>query len=133
MHRLPDVLRRRDFRLFFLGQSASLLGDGMVNVALAFAVLELGGSASEIGLVFASETLALVACLLVGGVVADRTSRRAALVGADLARVASQGVLAALLIAGTAEIWTVALLAGVTGAATGFFQPASTGLVATIV
>jgi predicted MFS family arabinose efflux permease len=133
MARLPDVLQQRDFRLFFFGQSASLLGDGMVNVALAFAVLELGGSASQIGLVFASETLALVACLLVGGVVADRTSRRAVMVGADLARLASQGALAALLIAGTAEIWTIALLAGVTGAATGFFQPASTGLVPTIV
>ena len=106
MPRLPQglaVLHQRDYRLFFIGQSASLLGDGMVNVALAFAVLELGGSASQIGLVLACETLALVACLLVGGVVADRTSRRAVMVGADLARVASQGALAALLIAGTAE------------------------------
>jgi predicted MFS family arabinose efflux permease len=136
MPRLPDsldVLRQRDFRLFFLGQSASLLGDGMVNVALAFAVIELGGSASDIGLVFACRTLPLVACLLVGGVVADRTSRRAVMVAADLTCVASQGVLAALLIAGAADIWTVALLAGITGGATGFFNPASVGLVPTIV
>jgi hypothetical protein len=44
---LPDnlrVLRRRDFRLLFLGQGVSVLGDRMVAVALAFAVLEVGGS-----------------------------------------------------------------------------------------
>jgi MFS family permease len=127
------ALRQRDFRLLFCGQAASLFGDGMVNVALAFAVLELGGGASEVGLVFASRSLPLVACLLVGGVVADRTSRRAVMVGADLVRLASQGTLAILLIAGGADVWAVALLAGVEGAATGFFNPASTGLLPAIV
>jgi predicted MFS family arabinose efflux permease len=42
-----DALRERPFRLLFLGQAVSLLGDGMVGVALAFAVLEETGSASE--------------------------------------------------------------------------------------
>jgi MFS family permease len=105
----------------------------MVVVALAFAVLEIGGSASEVGLVLASATLALLASLLVGGVVADRVSRRAVMVTADLTRVVSQGAMAALLIAGTAEVWTLAALAAVTGAATGFFQPASTALVPELV
>lgn len=133
---LPEslgVLRDRDYRRLFGGYAASLLGDGMVAVALAFAVLGLGGSASELGLVLACRTLPLVACLLAGGVVADRASRRAVMVAADLARLASQGLLAALLIAGVAHIWTLALLSGVTGAATGFFNPASTGLLPLIV
>jgi hypothetical protein len=43
------VLCRRDFRLLFLGQAVSMLGDRMVVVALAFAVIHLGGSASEVG------------------------------------------------------------------------------------
>jgi hypothetical protein len=38
------VLRRRDFRLLFGAQAVSVLGDRMVAVALAFAVLELGGT-----------------------------------------------------------------------------------------
>jgi MFS family permease len=130
---IAEVLRRRDFRLLFSGQAVSLLGDGMVNVALAFAVLSVGGSPSAVGLVFAARTLPLVACLLVGGVVADRTSRRAVMLGADLARVASQGTMAALLIAGEAEVWSLALLAGVGGGATGFFNPASTGLLPALV
>src|ERR671916_80861 len=77
--RLPDslaVLRQRDFRLLFAAQGVSVLGDRMVAVALAFAVLELGGSPSDVGLVLACRTLPLVGCLLLGGVVADRVSRR---------------------------------------------------------
>jgi MFS family permease len=123
-----SLLREREYRLLFCGQVVSLLGDGMVSVALAFAVIGLGGSASDIGVVFTARSLPLVACLLAGGVVADRISRRNVMVCADLVRLGSQGVLAALLIAGTPDIWTIAALAGVGGAATGFFNPASTGL-----
>jgi MFS family permease len=133
---LPEsfaILRQREFRLLFLGQAVSVFGDRMVAVALAFAVLEVGGSASDVGLVLASSTLSLAACVLIGGVIADRISRRAVMVGADLVRVASQAAIAALLIADAAEVWSIALLAAVTGAATGFFSPASTGLLPAIV
>src|SRR3954453_1830073 len=78
------VLRLREFRLLFGAQTVSLLGDRMVAIALAFAVLELGGSASEVGLVLAVRMLPLVGTLLIGGVVADRISRRAVMVAADL-------------------------------------------------
>lgn len=134
--RLPeslDVLRTREFRLLFSGQAVSVLGDRMAIVALAFAVLEIGGSTSDVGLVLAAGAFPLVATVLAGGVVADRASRRAVMVAADLARVASQGAMAALLIAGVAEVWMLALVAGVTGAATGFFSPASTGLLPEVV
>jgi MFS family permease len=134
--RLPeslDVLRGREFRLLFGGQAVSVLGDRMVAVALAFAVLEIGGSVADVGLVLAAGTFPLVATVLVGGVVADRASRRAVMVAADLVRVASQGAMAVLLITGAAEVWMLALLAGVAGAATGFFGPASTGLLPEIV
>ena len=136
MARLPeslDVLRTREFRLLFSGQAVSVLGDRMALVALAFAVLEIGGSASDVGLVLAAGAFPLVATVLAGGVVADRASRRAVMVVADLARVASQGTMAALLIAGVADVWMLALVAGVTGAATGFFSPASTGLLPEVV
>src|SRR5262245_49539654 len=101
---LPDsleVLRGREFRLLFAGQAVSGLGNQMAGLALAFAVLEVGGSASAVGLVLGAGTLALVASLLLGGVVADRASRRAVMLGADFVRVASQGATAALLILGS--------------------------------
>lgn len=127
------VLRLREFRLLFGAQAVSVFGDRMVAIALAFAVIELGGSPSDIGIVLAVRMLPMVATLLIGGVVADRVSRRAVMVVADLARLVTQGVIAVLLLTGTAEIWMLAVLSGLTGAATGFFSPASTGLLPVIV
>jgi MFS family permease len=134
--RLPEslaVLRVRDFRLLFGAFAVSMVGDRMVSIALAFAVLELGGSASDIGIVLGARVLPLVATLLVGGVVADRVSRQRVMVASDLARLVTQATLAALLIASEPAIWVVAVLAGLTGAATGFFNPASTGLMPIVV
>jgi len=134
--RLPhnlDVLRVVAFRRLLGAAAVSWFGDRMVTVALAFAVLAIGGSASSIGLVLAARTGTQLVCLLIGGVVADRVSRRALMVSADLSRLVTQGLLAGLVIAGTAEVWTVALLAGLGGAASGFFSPASVGLLPAIV
>ena len=128
-----DVLALREFRLLFAGHGVSVFGDRMVAVALAFAVLELGGSASEVGLVLAASWVPAVASVLVGGVISDRVSRRTVMVAADVLRVASQGSMAALLISGSAEIWMLAALAGVTGAGMGLFSPAATGLLPEVV
>jgi Major Facilitator Superfamily len=127
----PDlgVLRLREFRLVFGGALVSLLGDGMVPVALTFAVLDLTGSATDLGIVLASRMVALVGSLLVGGVVADRLSRRTVMVGADLVRLVAQGAIATLLISGEATVAELAVSQALLGAATGFFNPASTGLI----
>ncbi|MCO6004745.1 MFS transporter [Actinoallomurus purpureus] len=127
------VLRERDFRRFFIGQSASLLGDGMVGVALAFAVLDLTGSPADLGYVLAARSIPMVAGLLIGGVVADRLPRRRIMVTADLARFLGQGTMAALLIGGHATIWELVVLQAVHGTASALFIPASTGLVPAIV
>src|SRR3954452_6767872 len=127
------VLALREFRLLFFAQTISVLGDRMVGIALAFAVLDLGGVATEVGIVLACRTLPLVATLLIGGVVADRVSRRTVMVASDLARVVTQGLIAVLLITGQARVWELAVLAGLTGAAGGVFKPAVSGGVAVIV
>jgi MFS family permease len=126
--RLPAALREREFRLLFAGQSLSLVGDGMVNVALPFAVLDLTGSVTDVGFVFAAFTLPLVAFLLVGGVFADRFQQRGVMVASDLTRFASQGVVAVLLVSGQARIWELVVLQAARGLALAFFQPASTAL-----
>ncbi len=136
MPRLPenfDVLRDGAFRRLLSAAAISWFGDRMVTVALAFAVLAIGGSASSIGIVLAVRSGSLLVSLLLGGVVADRVSRRAVMVWADAARLVTQGILAALVIAGTAEVWSIALLSGLAGIASGFFNPASVGLLPAIV
>jgi MFS family permease len=127
------ALEERPFRLLFLGQAVSLLGDGMVGVALAFAVLELTGSATDLGIVLAARTVPLVAFLLAGGVWADRLPRRALMVTTDLIRLAAHGAMAALLIAGEPGIWLIAALAAIAGAASAFFNPAISGIMPSVV
>lgn len=127
------VLGERNFRLFFSGYAVSLFGSAMVPVALTFAVLNEGYGAPDVGFVLAAQVVPLVALLLIGGAVADHLSRRVAMLGADLLRFVSEGVLAALLIAGHPPLWLFMVLAGALGAGQAFFNPAMTGLLPELV
>jgi predicted MFS family arabinose efflux permease len=126
-------LRSRNYRAVLIGQATSSLGNGLVAVALAFAVLELTGSATDLGIVLTAQFLSQLALFLAGGVVADRISRRTVMIGADLARCASQGLLGALLIAGHPSISVIVLLVVVAGLAGGIFTPAAQGLTPALV
>ncbi|MEV5709337.1 MFS transporter [Actinoallomurus sp. NPDC052274] len=128
MHGL-SVLRERNFRWFFLGQCTSMLGDGMVAPALAFAVLGLTGRAVDLGAVLATGSAAQVMFTLVGGVIADRLPRHSLMLGTDLVRAVSQGVAAALLISGAARIWHLLVLQAVHGIAAALSGPAVAGVV----
>ena len=80
------VLRHRDFRYLFLSQSASVLGDAVVIVAIALYVTQTTGSPTDLGLVLGAQALSLVALLLFGGVWADRLPRHRIMIGADAIR-----------------------------------------------
>jgi len=121
-------LREREFRLLFAAQAVSLLGSWMAPVAIAFAVLELTDSPSALGIVLAAELVPLALLLLVGGVWADRLPRARVMIAADLIAAAGQGAMAVLLISGRAEVWQLAVLAAVGGAADAFHQPALSAL-----
>jgi MFS family permease len=126
--RVPDVLREREFALLWGGQTVSVFGDAMLLLALSFAVLDLTGSVTDIGLVLAASRAPLLLVVLAGGVVADRVSRRWLMVVADVVRAAALALTAGLLLAGSAQIWQLLVLQAVTGTAAGFFYPAATGL-----
>lgn len=127
------VLGEPAYRRLWIGRTASLVGDGIAPIALAFAILDLTGSVTDLGIVLAAHSLVLIALVLVGGVVADRISPRLAMLGADLTRTVSTGLIAALLLTGAAEIWELALLYAIDGAATAFFNPASDAITPQIV
>lgn len=127
-----EVLRVRDFRLVFLAAAVSWLGDGMAPLGLTFAVLDLTGSATDLGIVLGAFTLGLLGSLLVGGVVADRLSRRTVMVNADLTRFVVRGAIGILLVTGQANVAVLAISQLLVGAATGFFNPASTGLLPSV-
>jgi MFS family permease len=124
-----SVLREPEFRKLFLGQAASVVGTMLTIVALPFAVLEIGGTATDIGLVEAAYILPMVLMLAVGGVWADRLDRRKVMLTVDLARTVLQLVTAGLLLADLATVGTLVLLHGAAGVGDAFFRPAYTGLV----
>jgi hypothetical protein len=122
------ALRERQFRLLFTGQLISLLGDSFTSIALAFAVLDLTGSATDLGYVFAARVIPLVTFLLVGGVFADRLPRRLVMLTADVTRMGAQGAVAVLVLTHNAHVWELVVLQAIAGTASAFFNPASTGL-----
>ncbi|MEO6867958.1 MAG: MFS transporter [Gaiellales bacterium] len=123
-----EPLRQRRFRLLFLAQCASFLGDSIFIIALAFAVLQVTGSARDLSLVLGIGTGLLVLSFLVSGVWADRLPRLPLMIASDVVRLASQGTLAVLLITDTATLGWLIMLNGVYSMATAFFQPARTGI-----
>ena len=123
------VLRGREFSLFFWGQAVSVLGDGIFPIALAFAVLDLGGSPTALGIVLMAGILPQTLFVLIGGVWADRLPRRTIMLSADAARAVIQAVTAALLLSGRAEIWQLVVLYALSATASAFFMPASTAIV----
>ena len=122
-------LTEPQFRLLWIGQSASAIGDGLTFLAIAFAVLHIGGKPTDLGLVFASFFAAYVSFVLIGGVWADRLPRQLVMVVADLVRGVEQVILGVLLLTGSAHVWQIAIGVAFYGAASAFFGPASTGLV----
>jgi MFS family permease len=127
-HRV-GLLAEREFRLLFLGRAVSFLGNAMAPIALAFAVIDLTGSPTDLGLVLAARTVPQVVFLLIGGVWADRLPRHKVMVVSSLASGMTQGLVAVLLLSGHAQIWHLAALGALNGASTAFFFPASAGIV----
>lgn len=130
--RAPDALRDANVARYVVAAAVSSLGSGMAQVALAFAVLDLGGP-TDLGLVLVAREIPLVVLVLLGGVWADRVSRRAIMVGADAVRSSAQAVTALLLFTGTADVWSLALLQMAFGGVEAFSRPAYTGLVQQLV
>jgi predicted MFS family arabinose efflux permease len=122
------LLLHRNFRLLFLGQGLSTIGDRIVFVALALYVTDIG-TPSDVGVVLACHAVPLVGFLLIGGVWADRLPRHLVVVTTDLIRFALHALLAALIFTGAVEIWHIAVIEAAFGTAEAFYRPAYTGLV----
>jgi MFS family permease len=129
----PGPLRNTGFRWFFLGRVVSLAGSSMAPVALAFAVLDATHSAGALGLILAARSVPMLLFLLVGGVVADRFSRRTVLLVSNSGAALSQGLAATLFISGNFHLAAIVALEFVNGTLTAFTSPALRGIVPQLV
>jgi predicted MFS family arabinose efflux permease len=129
MNLRSGALAERNFRLLVSARAISFFGTNLAPIAVAFAVLDLTGSATDVGIAFACWTLSQIATLLIGGVVADRLPRRLVMLSSDSANFAIRLAMGILLATGKAHVWELFVLQALGGAATAFYSPASTGLV----
>lgn len=123
------LLREPNFRLLLTGRTISRLGDGAAPIAMAFAVLHLTGSATDLGLVLGARAVPTAVLLVVGGVWADRLPRQLVMFVADVTRLLVQVGVAVLLATGRASTLDLAAMSFVYGCASAFFMPATTGLI----
>ncbi|MGW7193622.1 MFS transporter [Streptomyces sp. NPDC054838] len=118
----------RNYTLLTGAAVVTNLGSHGALIAAAFAVLDSGGTAGDVGLVAAARTLPLVLFLLIGGAVADRLPRHRVMVAANALNCLSQAAFAALVLAGDPRLWQMMLLTALCGTGTAFFNPAAEGM-----
>ena len=111
----------------------SQIGDAAFIVALGWRAFTLTGKASSLGIVLMVEALGLVTTLLIGGVLADRYSRRLLLIGSDLARALLIAGLAVVDAAGHLRFGFLIAFVLLHGLGSGLFQPAFGGILPLLV
>ncbi len=131
--RAPAVAALPAFRSYFAARTVSDFGSAMSSLAVTFAILRIGGSATELGVVLAAGMVPTLLLTLVGGVAGDRWERRRILFTTDLVMALVMAALAALLLTGRAQIWHFLVGELVAGAAGAFAWPAGVGIFPTLV
>src|SRR5437660_475820 len=107
-NRLPAALSplaERNFRPLSTGQAVSAIRDSLTPVALAYAALMVGHSATALGVVFAVAILGRVIALPMGGVWADRLPRQLVMLTSDWVRAAVPAPIGLLLFCANAPLW----------------------------
>ena len=126
LRRIPALrpMRHRNFRWFWLSSLGQAAGMGMMQLTLAWLVLDLTGSVTQFGVAIFVQGLPMLAFTLFGGVLADRVDRRKMLLGAQFVMTLNISALATLVLIGWVEVWHVYLTSFVAGTVAGLTQPA---------
>jgi MFS family permease len=124
-----EVFRNRNFRLLWVGEGISLLGDQFYLIALPWLVLKLSGSALAIGTVLALVAIPRAAFMLIGGALTDRLSPRTIMLCSNIIRMILVAALALLTVTGLIELWMLYTFALLFGLADAFFFPAQSAMI----
>ena len=116
------VLRQRHLAILWSSQVLSAIGDYFFSIVVIWIAVQVAGSAA--GIVAAAQTGAALVFGLLGGVYADRWNRRTTMIAVDLLRAAAVGVLSALALSGTLQLWHLVIVAVIVGSLSALFNPA---------
>ena len=132
MRALSTLIREnRNFRLLWFGQIVSQLGDWFNVVALYALLFELTGSATAVAGMMVMQLLPVAIVGPISGVIVDRFDRRRIMIAADIVRGAA--VLGLILVRSADTVWLAYVVTGVMVACSGFFEPARSATVPSIV
>jgi len=126
-------LRHRDFRLLWIGASASLAGDGVFLIALAWQAYTMSRTPAALAMLGVCATVPQLFALLGSGILSDRIERRRILLGADLIRFVAVLIVALLVMSGQPQMWQLAALSVVYGLGAGFAAPAFDAIIPDLV
>ena len=126
---IGTLLGERNFRLLWIGETISILGDQFSMIALPWLVLQLTGSALAMGTVFALSGIPRAILMLFGGALSDRFSARNVMLISNLMRLALVMILAVLVLSGMVKAWMIYVMALTFGIADAFFFPAQMAIV----
>ena len=126
---LGAVLHVRNFRLLWIGQGISVLGDQFYMIALPWLVLQLTDDALAVGTVLALVAFPRALFMLVGGALIDRFSPRNMMLASDALRLMLVTLLTLLILTGSIQMWMLYGFALLFGLAAAFFYPAQPALI----
>jgi predicted MFS family arabinose efflux permease len=128
-----EVLRIRNYRLFWLGQWISLIGTWMQSVTQAWLLTRLSASPLALGVLGAASSAPMLVLVLIGGLVSDRANRRRVIMVTQTLSLLQALVLATLTLSGAVQPWHIIALAAVLGAINAFDIPARQAFVVELV
>jgi MFS family permease len=126
-------LRHRDFRLLWIGACASLAGDGVYLIALAWQAYTLSHTPTALAVLGVCATVPQLLALLGSGILSDRVQRRLILLGADVIRFVAVLIVAVLVMSGQTRMWQLAVLSVVYGLGAGVAAPAFDAIIPDLV
>ncbi|MEU7908326.1 MFS transporter [Actinoplanes sp. NPDC049118] len=131
--RLWAPARQSSFRMLWLAQAFSLLGDGVSYIAFAWVTLNLTGSSVSLAYVLALQAIPRALLTLVGGSLSDRWSTRRMMTLSSWARSAVMIAVGSAALTGSLTLPLLCVAAAVFGAVDAFFQPARASILPTVV
>lgn len=126
-HPLKAAIANQNFRLLWIGGSISVLGSQFSLIALPWLVLQLSDP-QTLGLALALAGLSRAVFMLIGGAITDRISPRKILLACDWLNFALAGLIAALVVTQSIQIWMIYVFSLATGLLSGFVIPAANSM-----
>jgi len=123
MRQILRALRHRNYRLFFFGQSISLIGTWMQQIAMSWLVYRLTSSAFLLGLVSFAANVPILLVAPFAGILADRWNRHRMLVIIQILAMVQALILAALVLTDSITIWEIMVLGVFLGVINAFDMP----------